>query len=194
MQGIEEGNLHLVLVYARESLLSKGALGIRCLSRVFREMGSFDGNCKVDRDEFVVGLRECGANLSSEQLGLLFACYDVEQDGMLDFSEFLKGIRGSMNPRRQDLVYRAFAKFDREGTGRLNCSDFRGVYNGSMHPKVQKGEMTDDQVLSEFISNFTCKNGLIEQSEWNDYYSAVSASIENDEHFVLLMKLVWRLD
>lgn len=32
------------------------------------------------------------------------------------------------------------------------------------------------------------------KKEWNDYYAAVSASIDNDEHFVQLMKMAWKLD
>jgi len=30
--------------------------------------------------------------------------------------------------------------------------------------------------------------------EWNDYYAAVSASVDNDDHFVELMKIAWKLD
>lgn len=32
------------------------------------------------------------------------------------------------------------------------------------------------------------------EQEWNDYYSAVSASIDNDDHFVQLIKMAWKLD
>jgi hypothetical protein len=48
----------------------------------------------------------------------------------------------------------------------------------------------------EFLANFNDKNrnGMIERDEWNEYYAAVSASIDNDEHFVLLMKKAWNLD
>ena len=34
----------------------------------------------------------------------------------------------------------------------------RGIYNAALHPKVQKGEMTQDQVFLEFLSNFADKN------------------------------------
>jgi hypothetical protein len=30
--------------------------------------------------------------------------------------------------------------------------------------------------------------------EWLDYYSAVSSSIDNDSHFVELMRIAWKLD
>jgi hypothetical protein len=33
-----------------------------------------------------------------------------------------------------------------------------------------------------------------DRDEWNDYYASVSSSIENDDHFVILMKTTWNLD
>ena len=48
----------------------------------------------------------------------------------------------------------------------------------------------------EFLSNFGDRNhdGRIDRSEWNDYYGAVSSSIDHDDHYVQLMKTAWRLD
>lgn len=47
----------------------------------------------------------------------------------------------------------------------------------------------------DFLASFgdVDRNG-ISLNEWRDYYSAVSASIDNDEHFCLLMKTAWKLD
>ena len=55
--------------------------------------------------------------------------------------------------------------------------------------------MTEDQVFMEFLSNFGDKNGdgRISRQEWNDYYSAVSASIDNDDHYEQLMRTAWKL-
>ena len=55
--------------------------------------------------------------------------------------------------------------------------------------------MTGDQVFVEWLGNFSDVNGdgRILKSEWNDYYSAVSSSIDDDEHFIQLMKLVWKM-
>ncbi len=64
------------------------------------------------------------------------------------------------------------------------------------HPKVKSGEMTEDQVFMQFLGSFGDKNqdGKIEKDEWNDYYAAVSSNIDNDDHFVLLMRNAWKLD
>ena len=82
-----------------------------------------------------------------------------------------------------------------DGNSYIDSNDLRGVYDASHHPKVESGEMTEDQVFMEFLSNFNDKNrdGRISREEWNEYYGAVSARIDNDDHFVLLMKNAWRL-
>ena len=71
--------------------------------------------------------------------------------------------------------------------------------------------MTEDQVFLEFLQSFgdVNKDGKITRQvdfmkfaifllqlykECNDYYAAVSASIDNDDHFVQLMKMAWKLD
>ena len=73
-----------------------------------------------------------------------------------------------------------------------------------MHPKVKSGEKTEEQVFLEFLQNFGDKNkdgkitrlvsSALHVQEWNDYYAAVSASIDNDDHFILLMKSAWKLE
>ena len=56
--------------------------------------------------------------------------------------------------------------------------------------------MTEDEVFTQFLSNFGDKNkdGTITHAEWNDYYAAVSASIDNDDLFVQFMKNSWKLE
>ena len=94
------------------------------------------------------------------------------------------------------MIGKAFAKFDKDGNGRIDARDLRVVYDCSMHPKVQSGEMTAEEVFVEFLASFGDKNGdgVITREEWSDYYAAVSANIDNDEHFCLLMRNAWKLD
>ncbi len=94
------------------------------------------------------------------------------------------------------MVDKAFLKFDKDGNGYIDANDLKGVYNCSFHPKVISGEMTEDQVFLNFLAHFGDKNkdGRITRAEWSDYYSAVSSSIDNDDHFVQLMKTAWKLD
>lgn len=70
------------------------------------------------------------------------------------------------------------------------------MFFGYKHPKVVSGEITLDQAFDQFLKNFNDRTGAgkIDKYEWDDYYSAVSYSMDNDEHFVLLVRSVWQLD
>ena len=134
--------------------------------------------------------------MQKTEFDILLNYFDKDSDGSCDFEEFLTGIRGKPNGRRQAIIDKAFLKFDREGNGIIDVTDIRQVFNCAKHPKVVSGEMSEEQVFALFLKNFNdvTGNGKIDRREWNDYYSAVSYSIDNDDHFVILMKTAWNLD
>jgi ABC-type uncharacterized transport system substrate-binding protein len=54
--------------------------------------------------------------------------------------------------------------------------------------------MCFDEVFIQFLNSFgdKNKNGTITKTEWDDYYAAVSSSIQHDEYFIDLMKACWK--
>ena len=77
----------------------------------------------------------------------------------------------------------------------VKASDLKVEAVVSSHPMVVAGKITEDEAFLEFLTNFGDKNndGHITLIEWVDYYSAVSANIANDEHFINLMNSYWNL-
>ena len=90
--------MSVVLERVREQIKARGAKTIRGLGRTFRNFDSFDGNHKIDRDEFYSGLCEIGCRVSRQEADTLMALFDSNNDGHVDFNEFLVGIRVSLNP------------------------------------------------------------------------------------------------
>ena len=125
----------VVLDRVRAALKKRGTKTIAGLSRTFRALDSFDGNRKVDCQEFYIGLCENGVEISQDESNKLLAFFDKDQDGHVDFNEFLVGIRGQLNSQRQAIVDKAFLKFDKDGSGHIDRNDLNGVYDVSMHPK-----------------------------------------------------------
>jgi Ca2+-binding EF-hand superfamily protein len=121
---------------------------------------------------------------------------DREGENMIDVDEFLTAIRGKPNARRQAIIDKAFLKFDKEGNGYVDVADLKGSFDCSKHPKVISGELGQDLVFTYFLKNFNDFNGAgkIARKEWNDFYSAVSYSVDNDDNFVLLLKTNWNLE
>jgi len=159
-------------------------------------MDSYDGIGKINKDEFLGGLRDIGILLPKLYSEKLVQYFDKDIDGSVNFEEFLVAIRGQPSDKRQELIDIAFNKFDKNSSGIIDRRDLKGVFNASFHPKVISGEITEDQAFDQFIKNFNdhTGEGKVDRYEWNDYYSAVSFSLENDEHFISLIISVWRLE
>ena len=165
------------------------------MGRAFKIMDD-NGDRKIEMQEFYWGLKDLGATISQNEAAILLRYLDTNQDGVVSFDEFLYGIRGAPNETRQKVIDQAYSKFDSDGNGVVDSSDLRVVYDTSHHPKVISGEMTDEEVFVQFLASFGDKNGdgKITREEWNDYYAAVSSNIDNDAHFVQLMRNAWKLD
>lgn len=105
------------------------------------------------------------------------------------------GVAGKPNQTRQNLLDEIFSKFDISCDGYLSVDDLKAVYNTASHPKIISGEMTFDQVWASFLANFDQgeDDDKLLRLQWNEYYSAVSASIENDQNFINLLEEVWRM-
>jgi len=185
-----------LLAFIRNHLSREGSKGLRSFGRILRALPSFDGRNKVDRNEFVVVMQEQGIDLAPSRLQMLFDEFDLSRDGQISFDRFLSSLRGQPSEKRQALIDKSFLKFDRDGDGFIDSRDLRPVYNSSLHPKVQQGIFTEEQAFRDFLSNFNDRNrdGRISRDEWNEYYAAVSFTIQEDDRFVALVKTIWRLD
>ncbi len=81
-------------------LKSRGVASIGGMGRAFRIMDSVDGNRKIDKQEFYVGLKDLGVTISKREAELLLDFLDTNDDGYVSYDEFLYGIRGKPNVKR----------------------------------------------------------------------------------------------
>ena len=101
----------------------------------------------------------------------------------------------SVNAERQDVIDAAFNRFIRDDSESIEAADLKAAYAANLHPKVISGELSEDEVFLEFLTNFSDRNrdGRIHRDEWNAYYSKISSTIDVNSHFNQLMAQVWRL-
>ena len=181
----------------RDTLLDrfKGPATMTDLGRRFR-IQDRDRSGKLTPPEFAQGLAQIGFRYTDTEFHALCSAFDTNQDGEIDYQEFLRSIRGTMNSRRRDIVLVAFAKFDKTGDGVVALDDLRAHgYNGKEHPDVKAGKRTEESVVLEFLSSFDGPDadGSITLAEFCDYYSNLSAFIDLDEYFELTVTRAWNL-
>jgi len=183
----------------RNKLASRGGRGIIGLARQFKIMDD-DNSKHLSLYEFSKAIRDFRVDLSESEIQALFNYIDRDRSGMLDYDEFLRSIRGPMNSFRRGLVNQAFNKLDKDGSGIIDIDDVRGVYNARGHPDVRSGKKTEEDILGEFLETFEMHHNIngardrrVTLEEFMEYYNNISASIDNDQYFELMMNNTWKL-
>jgi len=155
-----------------------------------------NGSKSLDLQEFLCGLQDFGLTMSRQEAQEVFTLLDKDGGGTVSFNEFLESLRPPMSTARRNVISQAFRKLDHTGDGVVTVEDLRGVYNATQHPKYLNGQWSEDQVFLCFLEAFDSpndKDGKITKEEFLNYYSGVSASIDDDEYFVTMMKNAWKL-
>ncbi|KAF0714371.1 Aste57867_3902 [Aphanomyces stellatus] len=184
-----------VLDRVKQALLDRGGShGIHGISRMMRIMDN-SGDKRLNKDEFRYGLRDFGVDCNEVDLDCLMSAFDRDGDGFISFDEFLLALRGDINPARMAFIEMAFHKLDRTKDGAVTTDDLRNVYDASKHPDFIQGKKTEDQILAEFLSQWDTDNhdGIVTFDEFVNYYRNVSASIDDDNYFELMMRNSWHI-
>lgn len=186
----------------RTKLASRGARGIIGLGKQFRIMD--DNNSRsLDLYEFTKAVKDYMLGFSDGEIKTLYNYFDVDRSGSVDYDEFIRSLRGPMNPARKKLVAQAYNKLDRDGSGYIDINDIKGVYSAKTHPDVLNGKKTEEQILLEFLETFETHHSLrnngapdhvVTKEEFEEYYNNISASVDNDQYFELMMNNAWKIN
>lgn len=175
-------------------LQSHGARGITGLGRKFR-IADDDRSGFIDFSEFQKVIAEHALGWTPAQIKLVFDFFDADRSNNISFDEFIVAIRGHLNDRRRNLVLQAFEIMDNDKNGFIDLRDISAKYDASKHPDVIAGKRSTESVLSEFLDTFDTeeKDGKVTPKEFCKYYSNVSASIDDDDYFELMIRNAWHI-
>jgi Ca2+-binding EF-hand superfamily protein len=178
----------------RKSLKVHGAYGIFGLQRKFK-IADDDGNKKLSAEEFKKMISEHALSWQPAQVQLVYNYFDKDGSGEIDFNEFLVSVRGPLSHAREQLVLKAFKVLDASGDGVVDINDIKARYNAQRHPDVISGKCTETEVLEAFLDTFngTRHDGKVAPKDFCEYYSNVSASIDDDDYFELMIRNAWHI-
>lgn len=185
-------NVSRSLEQVRASIRRHGAVGINGIGRKFRIVDD-SGDGHIQASEFAKAMSELGFRFPDHEMQALFNVFDDNQDGKINYEEFLGAVRPPMTIKRKRLVQKIFEMLDLNKNGILTPSDLKARFRPQGDPRVQNREMTAEQVAREFLSTFDVfdGNGEVGLEEFTKYYQGVSASIDDDSYFELMLRNAW---
>ncbi|CAK8696235.1 unnamed protein product [Clavelina lepadiformis] len=174
--------------------LARGSCGIKNLIRSFKFLD--DDQNSLNFLQFKTGLRAFRLHLELKEIKEIFEIFDKDKSGFINFEEFIVKLRPQLSYLRRSLIQRAFRKLDKTGDGLLTVENLRDVYDVKHHPKYMNGEWSEAQVFCKFLETFDSSvrpDGVVTYEEFYNYYAGVSASIDNDAYFDVMMRKAWKL-
>ena len=187
--GNEFSGKHVVarLVAAGKLLGPKSWVG---LTRAFKQASPSGG---LNREEFAAVLGAFGLGVSPKEVELIFRAFDANNDGSISYDEFMGELRGELHGQRLATVRKAFDRVDARGAGRVPLSEISRAFNAHADQRVVNGDMSAAQAVQEFMSTFDFEDqeGWVSWHEFLEYYTCVSATIDNDSVFTLMVWNTW---
>ncbi|CAL1173770.1 unnamed protein product [Cladocopium goreaui] len=179
----------------RENRTMKG------MARRFKRMDD-DLDHYMEISEFVNAMKEVNANLTDNELQMLWRYIDRDGNGRVTFEQFLRIFKPKLSERRRRAVKGLFDYLDANRNGVIQVDDLKlrcdphALAEGMQ--KVRGVRMQPDEVLVNFMENFRrlvggSVYGEVRYADFEKYYEGLSAGIDSDVYFEELLQKAWDL-
>jgi Ca2+-binding EF-hand superfamily protein len=139
-----------------------------------------------------------GPALSTEELSILFQCYDRKFTGSLKVPRFLLSlIKSTMSYERKIIVRDIFYHFDNsERTGEVRIASLIDKFDPSFHPEVVSNLLSEDAAKEQFLASFAESSnpeGKTTLPEFLNYFKGLGLAIVEDSAFDLMIRNMWTM-
>jgi Ca2+-binding EF-hand superfamily protein len=198
-QGTATSTAKSCIARMREVLCYRAG-GFPSLAAIGRQFNIIDrdNSGELSKEEFGIMLSTFftyyGITWTRKEKESLTMFFDKDGSGRISYDEYLAAVRGEMNEFREEWVKQAFDVLDTKRQGFISVNDMMSRYDISQNPAVKSGKIKPAEAQQEFLNNYDLnKDGTITFDEFLKVYQLISASIDSDDYFELMMRNAWHI-
>jgi Ca2+-binding EF-hand superfamily protein len=157
-----------------------------------------DRTGQLTKEEFNIALDTLftayNVKFTPAEKNALFTMFDYDKGGAVSYDEFTRGVRGDMSDFRVNWVKQAFAILDKDNSGIVDSMDISRTYDVSKNPAVMSGKVSPQDAIRQFMQHYDGNHdGKVSLEEFVESYQWISASIESDDYFELMIRNAWHI-
>jgi len=191
----------VVLESLRKKIVQRaGCDAISAFAKRFNIMSDIDiKDGKISSYELHAGLKQVGLDFGKMDCERLLEMVDTNKNGFVCYTEFLVALRGKINQRRLSLIDQAFLQLGPSPHPEtkqqvVSIKTMANRYDASFHPDVINGKKSADQAKLDFVSMYDENgDGYITVDEFRHYFKNMSACIDTDDQFELIIMNAWHM-
>nr|CAN67710.1 hypothetical protein VITISV_040687 [Vitis vinifera] len=135
----------MALIVIAENLSEEEIAGLK---EMFKMIDT-DNSGQITFEELKAGLKRVGANLKESEIYDLMHAADVDNNGTIDYGEFIAATLHLNKVEREDHLFAAFSYFDKDGT----CEEF-GLEDVRLEEMIREVDQDNDGRIdyNEFVA------------------------------------------
>lgn len=178
----------LLVEEVRKVAVSKGAQGFAALRLLFiiLDIQTRVNDGKLDREDVKDCLVRWGMGLDDRYLEILLSSHDKQNNGLINYREYLDYLRGPLSDRRLEILQNTYSSL--ESANATSVNTFRSIFNAQFHPLVQDGVCSGDDLMKYFVESLSFREKIpttFTHIAFVDFFNDICP--EDDESFELLM-------
>lgn len=128
------------------------------LKEMFKMMDT-DGSNQITLEELKLGLEKVGVNLKDSEMSRLWEAADIDNNGHIDYGEFIAAMLHLNRVQKEDHLFTAFSYFDKDGSGYITVEELEqacvkfGLDDVALHEVMDEVDKDNDGRIdySEFV-------------------------------------------
>ncbi|XP_046346148.2 calcyphosin-2-like [Haliotis rufescens] len=176
-----------------EKLKKRGIKTVTGLGRWYRKLDT-DSSGLLTHHELEQGLVKYRLELPQQILDAVIEILDPDNEGRVDYSDYMHAIIGEMNEYRKSLVIKAFRKIDSSKRGLIVLSDIRKFFNATASARGPP-DATGTSVIQAFLESVMAspKQEEVSYVEFEEYYEGLSIGFDSEEDFANILRNTWTI-